>query len=107
MKVEFKGIVTSISSKEVKPNEVAQTVTIRRPERKDEFGDVIQKESFFEVQQYVKEAEKNDAKILDAEEWQNKKVLVTAYLNSNPYETKEGVKMNILNLSLRKLEVIQ
>lgn len=105
MKVTFKGIFLDIETKEVKENEFVQKLIIKRPERKDDFGEVVQKESVFEIGNYIKDANKDASKVFDLKDWQNKKVEVTAYLNSVEQE-KDGKKARFLNLNFREIKII-
>jgi len=105
MKVTFRGIFVDATTKEVKPGEIAQTLLIERPERRDDFGEVVQKSQFFEVGTYVKDAEKNQDKLFLPADWKGKKVEVTAWLNSNQ-SVKDGKTSHFLNLNFRDIKII-
>ena len=100
---EFKAIVIAIETKEVeKTGAWSQTIFVKQPERKDDFGEVVQKETIYPLNHYFKDVSKSFL----PENWLNKKVVCEAYVNSRTY-TPEGKKeIYIVDLSLKSMKGI-
>lgn len=100
---EFKAIVVAIETKEIEKTKAwSQTIFLKQPERKDDFGEVVQKETIYPLNHYFKDVSKSFL----PENWLNKKVIAQAYVNSRPF-TPEGKKeIYIVDLSLKSMKGI-
>jgi len=101
MKVQFKGICESVWTDKAKNVEgFIQKILIKIPERLDDFGDPVSKETFYEVGYFNKDIEK----LISDTEFPGKRVEVEAYLNSNYYKSPDGKETYILNLNLKSIK---
>lgn len=107
MLVKIKGLLTRVSHKEntERGTEIVK-LYLRVPEKKNEFDEIYQRESTFEVKAINKQIGKIPSEwigetFLEA----SPKVELSAFLNSMENETN-GTKYYNLNLSLAKIELI-
>lgn len=107
MLVKIKGLLTRVSHKEntERGTEIVK-LYLRVPEKKNEFDEIYQRESIFEVKAINKQIGKIPSEwigetFLEA----SPKVELSAFLNSMENETN-GTKYFNLNLSLAKIELI-
>lgn len=107
MLVKMKGLLIGIGPKETtdKGTEIVK-LYLKVPEKINEFGEVYQKETTFEIKAIGKQI----GKITDIKEKLNKgsspvKVELTAFLNSLQNEYDGKVYYNV-NLSLAKIEIL-
>lgn len=104
MKINLKGIIVKATTKEIetKPGQFVQILILRKPPVKNEFDEEIIKESFYEIQNYISDANKTPDKVLDIVDIINKKADCELYLNSST-STKDGqinyfLRLNLLNI---------
>ena len=105
MKIEIKGFLHEIEKERTVSGKNGDTrikdLLIKIPERKDDFGDVVQEVQFYPVSVFNKRIEE-----LPLFLEKGAKVKVTCYLQSRAWHKEnEGTRYN-LGLVLAKLEVI-